>query len=227
MRTDSMLRDPEAAMGMMSAIMEFNPLLEEISAERKGCPMDDLISVWTEAGYDPIAMMHETGLFIAGGAETTRTVIARGLVILAEHPDQWDAAGADPSLVPGLVEEIIRWVTPLNNMFRRVTHDDHIGDQAVAAGDRVMLAYLSANRDEAVFDEPFAFDIRRDPNPHLAFGQGTHFCVGANLARLELRLLFGALTQRWKNLQIVTPPDIEPNVFAGAVRRFDLAFELR
>ena len=101
MRTDSMLRDPEAAMGVMSAIMEFNPLLEEIAAERKGCPMDDLISVWTEAGYDPMSMMHETGLFIAGGAETTRTVIARGLAVLAEHPDQWEAAAADPSLVAG------------------------------------------------------------------------------------------------------------------------------
>ena len=227
MRTDAMLRDPEAAMGMMSAIMEFNPLLEETSAERKGCPMDDLISVWTEAGYDPMTMMHETGLFIAGGAETTRTVIARGLAVLAEHPDQWEAAAADPSLVPGLVEEIIRWVTPLNNMFRQVTRDDHIGEQPVSAGDRVMLAYPSANRDEDVFDDPFTFDLRRDPNPHLAFGQGTHFCVGANLARLELRLLFRALTQRWTNLRILTPPDIEPNIFAGAVRRFDLAFSLR
>ncbi|MFL6204908.1 MAG: cytochrome P450 [Acidimicrobiales bacterium] len=227
MRTDAILRDPEAAMGMMSAIMEFNPLLEETSAERKGCPMDDLISVWTEAGYDPMTMMHETGLFIAGGAETTRTVIARGLAVLAEHPDQWEAAAADPALVPGLVEEVIRWVTPLNNMFRQVTVDDRIGGQAVSAGDRVMLAYPSANRDEDVFDAPFSFDIRRDPNPHLAFGQGTHFCVGANLARLELRLLFGKLTQRWTNLRIVTPPDIEPNIFAGAVRRFDLAFDAR
>jgi cytochrome P450 family 142 subfamily A polypeptide 1 len=227
MRTDAIFRDQEAVMGMMSAIMEFNPLLEEISAERRGCPMDDLISVWTEAGYDPIMMMHETGLFIAGGAETTRTVIARGLAVLAEHPDQWEAAAADPSLVPGLVEEIIRWVTPLNNMFRKVTTDDHIGEQAVVAGDRVMLAYPSANRDEDVFDDPFTFDIRRDPNPHLAFGQGTHFCVGANLARLELRLLFGTLTQRWTDLRIVNPPDIEPNIFAGAVRRFDLAFTPR
>ena len=118
-------------------------------------------------------------------------------------------------------------MTPLNNMFRSVLTDDHIGEQAVQAGDRVMLAYPSANRDEAVFDEPFRFDIRRDPNPHIAFGQGTHFCVGANLARLELRMLFGALTQRWTNLTIITPPDIEPNVFAGAVRTFDLGFELR
>jgi cytochrome P450 family 142 subfamily A polypeptide 1 len=227
MRTDAVTFDNDAAMGVMSAIMEFNPLLQETAAERSGCPADDLVSVWTGAGMGPLPMMHETGLFIAGGAETTRTVIGRGLAVLAEHPDQWDAAAVDPSLVPGLVEEVIRWVTPLNNMFRRVLADDHIGEQPVGAGDRVMLAYPSANRDEAVFDDPFRFDIRRDPNPHLAFGQGTHFCVGANLARLELRVLFAALTQRWTNLRIVTPPDIEPNIFAGAVRRFDLAFDLR
>lgn len=227
MRTDSITFDQDALMGVMGAIMEFNPLLEEVSAERKGCPAHDLISSWTAADMDPLTMMHETGLFIAGGAETTRTAISRGLAILAEHPDQWEAAAADPELVHGLVEEVIRWVTPLNNMFRRVLADDHIGDQPVQAGDRVLLAYPSANRDEAVFEDPFRFDIRRDPNPHLAFGQGTHFCVGANLARLELRLLFGSLTQRWTNLRVITPPDIEPNIFAGAVRSFDLGFDLR
>jgi cholest-4-en-3-one 26-monooxygenase len=227
MRTDAVTFDNQALMGVMSAIMEFNPLLVETAAERRGCPADDLISVWAGADMDPMTMMHETGLFIAGGAETTRTVIARGLAILAEHPDQWEAAAGDPSLVNGLVEEVIRWVTPLNNMFRAAVADDRIGGQPVQAGDRVMLAYPSANRDEAVFDEPFRFDIRRSPNPHVAFGQGTHFCVGANLARLELRLLFGALTRRWTDLRVVTAPDIEPNVFAGAVRRFDLAFDPR
>jgi len=227
MRTDAVTFDNDALMGVMNAIMEFNPLLVETAAERKGCPADDLISVWAGADMDPMTMMHETGLFIAGGAETTRTVIARGLAILAEHPDQWEAAAADPGLVHGLVEEVIRWVTPLNNMFRVVVTDDHIGEQPVQVGDRVMLAYPSANRDETVFDEPFRFDILRSPNPHLAFGQGTHFCVGANLARLELRMLFGALTQRWTNLRVVTAPDIEANIFAGAVRRFDLAFDLR
>ncbi len=227
MRTDAITFDNDALMGMMNAIMEFNPVLQDIAAERTGCPAHDLISVWTAAGMDPLTMMHETGLYIAGGAETTRTVIGRGLAVLADHPDQWEAAAADPARVPGLVEEVIRWVTPLNNMFRRVLRDDRIGDQPVRAGDRVMLAYPSANRDETVFDDPFRFDISRDPNPHLAFGQGTHFCVGANLARLELRLLFGALTERWTNLRVVTAPDLEPNVFATAVRRFDLAFDLR
>ena len=165
MRTDAVTFDNDALMGVMSAIMEFNPLLVETAAERKGCPADDLISVWAGVDMDPMTMMHETGLFIAGGAETTRTVIARGLAVLAEHPDQWEAAAADPTLVPGLVEEVIRWVTPLNNMFRTVLTDDHIGEQPVQAGDRVMLAYPSANRDEAVFDEPFRFDIRARPEP--------------------------------------------------------------
>jgi len=227
MRSDSILVDTTAFAGMMDAIVEFNTLLEATAAERRGCPADDLVSVWAEADLHPVTMMHETGLFIAGGAETTRMVIARGLAVLAEHPDQWEAAAADPSLVPGLVEEVIRWVTPLNNMFRQVVSDDRIGTQPVQAGDRVMLAYPSANRDEAVFDDPFRFDIRRDPNPHVAFGRGTHFCLGANLARLELRLLFGALTQRWTNLRALTPPSIEPNIFAGAVRSFDLAFDTR
>ena len=145
MRTDAVTFDNDAAMGVMSAIMEFNPLLQETAAERSGCPADDLVSVWTGAGMGPLPMMHETGLFIAGGAETTRTVIGRGLAVLAEHPDQWEAAAADPSLVPGLVEEVIRWVTLLNNMFRRALADDHIGEQP-GRGDRAMPAYLSANR---------------------------------------------------------------------------------
>jgi cytochrome P450 family 142 subfamily A polypeptide 1 len=227
MRTDAVAFDSDALTGMMDAIRAFNPVLQDIAAERTRCPADDLISVWAGAGLGPLTLMHETGLFIAGGAETTRTVIGRGLAVLAEHPDQWEAAAADPARVPGLVDELIRWVTPLNNMFRRVQRDDRIGDQSVQAGDRVMLVYPSANRDEAVFDEPFRFDIDRDPNPHLAFGQGTHFCIGANLARLELRLLLGALTERWTNLRVLTPPDLEPNIFATAVRRCDLAFDLR
>jgi cholest-4-en-3-one 26-monooxygenase len=227
MRTDSVTFDNDALMGVIAAITEFNGVLQEIAAERKGCPADDLISVWAGAGMEPLPLMHETGLYIAGGAETTRTAIARGLAVLAEHPDQWEAAAADPALVPGLVEEVIRWVTPLNNMFRLVLHDDRIGELPVQAGDRVMLAYPSANRDEDVFEDPFRFDIGRDPNPHVAFGQGTHFCIGANLARLELRLLFATLTERWTNLRVLTPPDIEPNIFAGAVRHFDLAFDLR
>lgn len=223
MRTDSAFADEEVLMGVLGAIMEFNELLTATAEERRACPANDLVTVWVEAGYDPMTLIHETGLFIAGGAETTRTVIARGLAVLAEHPDQWAAMGDDPSLVQGAVEEVIRWVTPLNNMFRSATRDDRLGGQDVAEGDRFMVVYPSANRDEAVFTDPFTFDIRRDPNPHLAFGQGTHFCLGANLARMELRMLFGAMAKAWKTIETVAAPDIEPNIFAGAVRSYRLA----
>jgi cytochrome P450 len=126
---------------------------------------------------------------------------------------------ADPSLVAGAVEEILRWVTPLNNMFRRALEDDQIGGQPVRRGDRIVLLYPSANRDEAVFDDPFRFDIRRSPNPQIAFGYGTHLCVGTNVARATLSAVFGQLSRR------VT--GIEPNIFAPAVRTFDLAFTSR
>ena len=212
---------------MGTAIQEFSELLDATATERRGCPMDDLVSDWVGAEFDEIQMVHETGLVISGGAETTRTVIARGLAVLADHPDQWEAAAADPELVPGLVEEVIRWVTPLNNFFRTASGPARIGSTEVAAGDRICLVYPSANRDETVFSDPFRFDIRRSPNPQVAFGGGTHFCLGVNLARTELRILFGALTRRITNLRVVTEPDIEPNVFAGAVRSFRLAFDLR
>ena len=232
MRIDG-IADNEALMAdMMGAIMEFAAVVGPIAEDRRVTPRDDLLSVWANGELDgcPIAqnvMVQETGLFISGGAETTRTVVARGLVELTRHPDQWEALAADPSLVPGAVEELIRWVTPLNNFFRTATRDATIAHTEVRAGDRVILLYPSANRDEAVFDDPYTFDIRRSPNPHAAFGFGTHFCLGASLARLELRTLITRLTRRIKNLRVVSPPDIEPNIFVGAVRSCRLAFDVR
>ena len=210
-----------------NAIQEFAQVLDTTAEERRGCPANDLITTWVQNDFDQMQLIHETGLFISGGAETTRTAISRGIRVLADHPEFWEAAAEDPSLVPGMVEEILRWVTPLNNFFRNTAHDTEIGDQPIAAGDRICFVYPSANRDERVFDDPFTFDIRRSPNRHVAFGYGTHFCLGVNLARTELRLLFGALTQRLKNLRVVTEPDIEDNVFAGAVRTFRVAFDER
>jgi cytochrome P450 family 142 subfamily A polypeptide 1 len=232
MRIDGILADESLMVDMMGAIMEFASVLTPLAEERRVEPRDDLVSVWanSELRGCPIeqsVMVQETGLFISGGAETTRTVIARGIVELANHPDDWEAMAADPTLVPGAVEELIRWVTPLNNFFRTATRDAKIADTEVRAGDRVILLYPSANRDEAVFDDPYTFDIRRNPNPHVAFGFGTHFCLGASLARLELRELFTRLTRRITNLRIETPPDIEPNIFVGAVRSCRVAFDAR
>ena len=226
MRLDTAPEDPEIEMGVMVACMEFNQQLMEMVPERRACPADDLVSTWANA-YEHDKVFHETGLFIAGGAETTRTAIAHGLRVFADHPEQWDRVAAEPGLVASAVDEVIRWVTPLNNFFRTAVQDSAIGDQAVAEGDRVILLYPSANRDEAVFDDPFRFDVTRRPNPHVAFGYGTHFCIGANFAKYELGLLFGELTRRFRAPEVVTEPDVEPNMFARAVRRFDVRLPRR
>ena len=212
--------------------MEFSEVVVPLVEDRRAEPGDDLFSIWANGRLNgcPVGaevIVQETGLFISGGAETTRTVIARGLVELASHPDMWEAMAADPVLIPGAVEELLRWVTPLNNFFRTATTDASIGDVKVVKRDRVILLYPSANRDEAVFRDPYTFDIRRHPNPHVAFGFGTHFCLGASLARLELRLLLDELTRRLTGLEVIDPPDIEPNIFVGAVRACRLGFERR
>ncbi len=232
MRLDTMDKDPDVAMGVVTACFEFNTQLDDLLAARIGCPMDDLLSTWANAEIDGepldrMSVFHETGLFISGGSETTRTVIAHGLRVLCDHPDQWELLAERPDAVPAAVEELLRWVTPLNNFFRTAAVDAEVGGEAIAAGDRIILLYPSANRDEAVFDEPFRFDVTRNPNHHVAFGYGTHFCLGANLARQTLRILFEELPRRVTALRVVSEPDVEPNLFARAVRSFTLGYERR
>ncbi len=232
MRTDDRDRSGRSFREFFDANIEFATALGPVAAPKVGCPADDLISMWVNARIDgqplpPEAIVHEVGLFIAGGAETTRTAIGHGLRAFVDHPDQWEAMAADPALVPGAVEEVLRWVTPLNNFFRRAVVDAEVGGQAIERGDRIMLLYPSANRDEAVFDDPFRFDIRRSPNPHVSFGFGTHLCIGANFARTTLAAVFGGLARRATDLRAVTEPEVEANIFARAVRRFDLTLTPR
>jgi cytochrome P450 family 142 subfamily A polypeptide 1 len=207
-------------------------VLGEVAAGKYANPTDDLISVWVHSTIDgqplsPENIVHEVGLFIAGGAETTRTAIAHGLRAFVDHSDQWDAMAADPSLVPGAVEEVLRWVTPLNNMFRRASTDAVVGGQEIHGGDRLVLLYPSANRDEAVFADPFRFDIRRNPNPHVAFGFGTHLCIGTHVARATLAAVFGQLSERVTDLRVTAEPDVEANIFARAVKSFGLGYTPR
>ncbi len=184
-------------------------------------------SASARAPLSPEAIVHEVGLFIAGGAETSRTAIAHGLRVFVDHPDQWDALANDPGLVAGAVEEVLRWVTPLNNMFRRAIADDVVGGQEIRAGDRLALLYPSANRDETVFTDPFSFDIRRNPNPHVAFGFGTHLCIGTHVARATLAAVFGQMSQRVTDLRVIDEPNVEANIFARAVRSFGLGWSRR
>ncbi|MFI0460620.1 MAG: cytochrome P450 [Ilumatobacteraceae bacterium] len=227
MRTDMRDRDPLIMNEFIDANREFlgamMPIMEEVTA----CPRNDFMSIWAHAEIDgqklpPEAIFHEVGLFIAGGAETTRTAISHGLRAFVDHPEQWEELAANPALVDSAVEEVLRWVTPLNNFFRMAVTDDVIGGQPIAAGDRVIMLYPSANRDESVFRNPFAFDIHRSPNPHLSFGFGTHLCVGANLARLVLTTMFRELSAQATDLAVLSEPDVEANIFARAVRSFQI-----
>ncbi|MFN3258397.1 MAG: cytochrome P450 [Ilumatobacter sp.] len=232
MRTDMRERDGKVFRDFIDANTEFMTALGGIAAEKYANPGDDLISTWIHGRIDdeplpPEAIAHEVGLFISGGAETTRTALSHGLREFVDHPEQWDAMANDPSLVAGAVEEVLRWVTPLNNMFRRAGADDRIGDQPIERGDRIVLLYPSANRDEAVFDDPYRFDIRRSPNPHVAFGFGTHLCIGTHVARGTLASVFSQLSARITDLSAITEPDVESNIFARAVVSFRLGFAQR
>ncbi|MEI6298771.1 MAG: cytochrome P450 [Actinomycetota bacterium] len=227
MRTDMRERDPLIMNEFIDANREFlgamMPILEEVSA----CPRNDFMSIWSHAEINgqklpPEAIFHEVGLFIAGGAETTRTAISHGIRAFIDHPEQWEELAAKPELIDSAVEEVLRWVTPLNNFFRMALTDDVVGGQPIAAGDRIIMLYPSANRDESVFDDPFAFNIHRNPNPHLSFGFGTHLCIGANLARLVLTTMFRELSAQATDLAVVTEPDVEANIFARAVRSFQI-----
>ena len=155
MRTDMRERDEHTMSEFYDANREFLAAMTPLMTEKSACPVHDFMSIWAHAEIDgeklpPASIFHEVGLFIAGGAETTRTAISHGLRAFCDHQDQWDAMADDPSLVEGAVEEVLRWVTPLNNFFRTVNTDDRIGQQEVKAGDRVIMLYPSANRDEEI-----------------------------------------------------------------------------
>jgi cytochrome P450 len=144
-------------------------------------------------------------LLIAAGSETTRNAIALGMAALIEHPEQWDLLRHDRSVCPGAVEEILRWSSPTLYNRRTATCDVEVAGQKIRAGDKVTLWWASANRDEDVFDDPFRFDVLRSPNPHLAFGHRSHFCLGANLARLEIRIMLEELLARFDRLALDAP----------------------
>ena len=232
MRIDTMTRDAGHATDGLAAVTEIAELLDRTLPERAACPADDLLSAWAKAAdagcpMTPADIGSELGLVIPGGAETTRTTLARALILFSERPDLWEELAADPARIPTAVEELLRWITPLNNMFRTVSAATDVDGVAMAEGDRVALVYPSANRDEAVFDHPDSVDFGRDPNPHLAFGFGTHFCLGAHLARLTLRVALEELTARFTRPRPLAAPVYEANVFVKAVTRFEMAFEPR
>jgi cholest-4-en-3-one 26-monooxygenase len=190
-------------------IMEFRDAQLGIIADRRKNPQDDVITTLCEAEIDgerldDESIVQETLLILIGGDETTRHVISAGMLALLENPDQLVALRAGDADMAVAVEEMIRWASPVQNMGRTAMQEVVIRDQKISEGQQLMLFYPSANRDEDVFTDGDAFDIRRQPNPHVAFGFGTHFCLGAALARLECRLMFTELLRRLPDMELTT-----------------------
>jgi cytochrome P450 family 142 subfamily A polypeptide 1 len=205
----------EQFLSAMHAMEEYTAFCTHAVAQRQAQPTDDLMSVLVHAEVDgdrlePDAVLHESLLILVGGDETSRHVISGGMEQLLLHPDQRQLLIDDPAKIPTAVEEMLRWVSPIKNMCRTVTHDTEFLGEQLFEGQKCMLLYESANRDETKFADPFRFDVQRDPNEHLAFGFGAHFCLGQALARLELRVMFEQLLVRVPDLELAVDPSDLP-----------------
>jgi cytochrome P450 family 142 subfamily A polypeptide 1 len=192
----------------MDAMTQYTEFCTHAVAQRQANPTDDLMSVLVHAEVDgdrldDHSILHESLLILIGGDETTRHVMSGGAYQLLTQPHQWQKLQADRELVVPAVEEMLRWVTPIKNMARTATRTVEFHGKTIEAGQKLLMLYPSANRDEDHFPDPFTFDIERAPNDHVAFGFGTHFCLGSSLARLELRALFNVLLDRLPDLHLV------------------------
>jgi cholest-4-en-3-one 26-monooxygenase len=195
-----------------NAFADYSDYALDVVGKRRTEAQDDLMSVLVHAEVDgdrldDLELVHESLLILIGGDETTRHVISGGMYQLIANPDQRALLLADPSKVEVAVEEMLRWVSPIKNMARTATRDVEFGGQTISQGEKLLLFYPSANRDEEVFDDPFRFDVTRQPNDHLAFGFGTHFCLGASLARLELKVMFERLLARLPDIELADPAE--------------------
>ena len=192
-----------------------------ITMDRQANPRDDLCSLIANGRIngEPMPHLEMMGYYIiaaTAGHDTTSNTTAGALWALAERPDDLARLKSDPSMIPGFVEESIRWVTPVKHFMRSATADTELGGQAIAKGDWMMLCYPSGNRDETVFDDPFQFDIGRTPNRHVAFGYGAHVCLGQHLGRLEMRILWEELLPRLESVELDgTPTRTEANFVCG------------
>jgi cholest-4-en-3-one 26-monooxygenase len=205
---------------VMEAAMEWGAYAYAIIEARRAAPQGDLMSLLVHDPEEPTLeeLIGESLLLLVGGNETTRNVISGGMEALMRHPDQRDALVADPSLIPAAVEECLRWVTPIINMLRTAVTDVEVGGVTIPAGDQVFLLYAAANRDPEVFDAPDRFDVRRSPNNHVSFGFGTHFCLGAALARLEIRVMLEELLRRIPDMRLADPEAPVPRTPSSFIR---------
>ncbi|BBY32983.1 cytochrome [Mycolicibacter minnesotensis] len=216
----------------LPVLLDFFGYFGALTAARRAQPTHDLASTIANATIDgaPLSDVDTASYYViiaTAGHDTTSAAISGGMRALIEHPDQRGRLRAEPTLMPSAVEEIIRWVTPVKEFMRTATADTQVHGVPIAAGESVYLSYVSANRDESVFAEPFVFDVGRDPNRHLAFGHGVHFCVGAALARMEISSFFHALLPRLEAIELAGEPQLASTTFVGGLKHLPIRYRLR
>ncbi len=230
--------DPEYQQGATTnqtaqrAAQDFFAYFRQISEQRRRAPREDFVSALANAQVDgqPIPeweLLSYFVLLIVAGNETTRNATSGGLLALMENPGELDKLRQDPSLIPTAVEEIVRWVSPVIQFCRTATEDVEIRGVTIPKGEACCILYPSANRDEDVFPDPFSFQVDRRPNEHYGFGIGVHFCLGANLARLELQEIFKRLVARLESVELTGPIDRMASSFVGGIKRMPIRYRLR
>ena len=206
--------------------------MTEACPSRSWLAGDDLITHFTRAEVDgkPLELMDVLAwclIIVIAGNETTRNATTGGMLAFIEHPDQLRKLQREPTLLPSAVEEVVRWSTPIIHFARTATEDTELRGKTIKAGDSVALFYPSANRDEEIFQDPFEFRIDRRPNRHLGFGMGEHFCLGAHLARLELKVAYKYLLPRIQEVELAGPVERLRSTLVGGVKHLPIRYKLR
>ena len=214
------------------ALFEMFNYFNEVTASRRATPTEDLASAIANARIDgePLSDIETVSYYViiaTAGHDTTSATISGGLQALIENPDQLQRLKNNPELMPLATEEMIRWVTPVKEFMRTAAQDTEVRGVSVAAGESVLLSYPSANRDEDVFTDPLRFDVGRDPNKHVAFGYGVHFCLGAALARMEVNSFFSELVPRLESVELTGVPEHTATVFVGGLKHLPIRYSLK
>ena len=215
----------------LQVLLEFFGYFSALTASRREHPTEDLASAIANARVDgkPLSDVDTASYYViiaSAGHDTTSATIAGGLQALIDNPDQRERLRDNLDLMPLATEEMIRWVTPVKEFMRTATADTTVRGVPIAKGESVYLSYVSGNRDEEMFTDPFRFDVGRDPNKHLAFGYGVHFCLGAALARMEVNSFFTELLPRLKSIELNGQPELIATTFVGGLKHLPISYEL-
>ena len=217
---------------MLAVLADYFNYFTTLTAARRERPTEDLASAIANGRIDgePLSDMDTVSYYVivaSAGHDTTKDAISGGLLALIENPSELERLRQNMDLMPTAVEEMIRWTTPVKEFMRTAAEDTTVRGVPIAKNESVYLAYVSGNRDEEVFDEPFRFNVGRDPNKHVAFGYGVHFCLGAALARMEMNSLYTELIPRLESIELAGEPELAATTFVGGLKHLPIRYSLR